>query len=207
MNTWEKSLRYVSISAHPLLKKFHNLLYTIIHITGISFQHKLWGFWFFILRVNPSKTYRKENKNIRWLLPNDDFILMLFTDSFLYINQHNRQEHGVLASLILEFLGSSAGFFFITLFTNHSIWQHQTSAFSCIYIAVFCWWSYLIFTVNKEKSTSRKNCTHQARVSHASTSCHYQLTVALKKLIKDEKILQTSSIHVNSVIPPSSTLK
>lgn len=76
---------------------------------------------------------------------------------FSYINEHKRQEHGVLASLIQELLWKSADFFFIRFFPNHSIWQHQTSAFCSTYMALFCWWSYLSFTVNKEKSTGRRS--------------------------------------------------
>lgn len=42
--------------SHPFLQKLHDLLDTVVHVTGVCFQHQLRGLWFFVFRINPSET-------------------------------------------------------------------------------------------------------------------------------------------------------
>lgn len=44
--------------SHPFLEKLHNLLDTVVDITGVRFQHQLRSLWFFILRIDPSEAFK-----------------------------------------------------------------------------------------------------------------------------------------------------
>lgn len=44
--------------SYPLLQKLHHLLNAVIDVTGICFQHQLWGLRLLILRVDPSEAFK-----------------------------------------------------------------------------------------------------------------------------------------------------
>lgn len=45
-------------SPHPLLEKLHDLLDTVIDVTGVRFQHQLRGLRFLILRIDPREALK-----------------------------------------------------------------------------------------------------------------------------------------------------
>lgn len=51
---------FLEPSSHPLLQQLHDLLDTVIHVTGVCLQHQLRGFRFLILGIDPSKTWKGE---------------------------------------------------------------------------------------------------------------------------------------------------